>query len=89
MMAIVRRAKLRLSLAVLEDLIKGAGDRWAAVETDAPGDLSVLGVIQPPEGVGSWCYLIIESKSLRPVPEMAEPPEVGPFHYRTKEEVTR
>lgn len=80
-MALVRRGKLRISLAVLEDLIKGAADRWAAVETDAPEDLSILGVVQPPEGVASWCYLIIESKTLRPVPEAAEPPEVPAYHY--------
>lgn len=86
-MALVRRGRLRVSFGVLEDLIKGAGDRWAAVETDAPEDLSILGVIQPPEGIGSWCYLIVESKALRPVPEMAEPPEVGPYHYRNAEEV--
>jgi hypothetical protein len=73
---------------VLEDLIKGAGDRWAAVETDAPDDLTILGVIQPPEGIGAWCYLIVESKTLRPVPECAEPPEVGPYRYRNAEEVT-
>ena len=88
-MGMVKRGRLRLSLGVLEDLVKGAGDRWAAVETDAPADLTVLGVIQPPEGVGAWCYLVIESQTLRPVPEGAEFPEVGPYRYRNAEEVNR
>jgi hypothetical protein len=86
-MAIVKRGKLRVPFGVLEDLIKGAGDKWAAIETDAPIDLSIVGVEQPMHAVGAWCYLVVESDSLRPVPEGGQVPEVGPYRYRRAEEV--
>lgn len=86
-MAIHKRGRLRISLAVLEDLVRGNGNHWAAARTDAPEDLQVLGVDQPAHAVGQWCYLIVQSNRLKPVPEGAELPEVGPYHYHRADEV--
>lgn len=86
-MAIKKRARLRLSLKVLEDLVVGQAARWGAATTDAPDDLQVVGVYQPAHAVGQWCYLIVESERFRPILEGSELPEVGPYHYHTAEEV--
>jgi hypothetical protein len=86
-MAFVKRAQLRISLAVLEDLVLGRADRWAAASTDAPEDLRVVGVQQPEHAIGDWCYLIVESAKFKPIPEGGIMPNVGPYHYHRAEEV--
>jgi hypothetical protein len=82
-MATVKIARVRVSAELLQRLLKG---EWSGLceKTTAPDDLAVLGVDQPPHAVGQWFYVVVESKTFRPIPEGADIPEVGPFTYTSK-----
>lgn len=72
-----------MTAELLQSILRGDWSK-ACKRTTAPEDLAVLGVAQPPEGVGDWFHVICESKSFRPVPEGAEIPEIRPFEYHSE-----
>jgi hypothetical protein len=79
-MAVLRIARVRLSVHIIQDILSGKWEQWAG-RSSAPDDLEVLGVEQPPFAVGQWFYVICRSDSFRPVLEGAELPEIPPFEF--------
>jgi hypothetical protein len=75
-MPVVKYAKVRVSVELLRLMMQGQTPGMPDAETNAPDDLVVLGVEQPPHAIGAWFYALVESASFRPVPVGADIPEV-------------
>lgn len=82
-MATVKIGRLRLSADLLQSILKGDWSK-ACSRTNAPEDLEVLGVEQPPHAVGLWFYVIVRSDTFAAIPEGAELPEIKPFVYHAQ-----
>ncbi len=72
--------KVRVSLDSIGDMLKGDWGRLCE-KTTAPDDLIVVGVIQPGETIGTWCWVVCSSSQFKSVPEGAQIPEIEPFEY--------
>lgn len=77
-MATAKIARIRLSTHIVQDILTGKAEHWAG-KSNAPEDLEVLGVEQPPYAIGQWFYVICRSDAFRPIPEAGEVPEIPPF----------
>jgi len=77
-MAIVKIGKVRMAVDEMRRILQAKPPHFGpgAVESDAPADLVVLGVEQPPYAIGQWFYVLVESKEFRPIPAGAEIPEI-------------
>ncbi len=78
-----RVAKVRVSGELLSQILSGqVGSKPdTTIETDAPGDLRVIGVAGVPNTFDTF-WLYVESQTFESVPECAEPPEIPSFTYR-------
>lgn len=78
----MRRAMVRVSTHLLADLLRGRWPVGGCAWTDAPNDLSVVGIEHPPAGNGHlWFYAIVESASFPPVEPGRALPDLAPYTY--------
>ena len=82
-MTTIKVAKLRFSAQLMQSILKGD---WSVLcrKTTAPEDLEVLGVEQPPDGIGHWFYVIVKSNTFAAIPEGADLPEIDAFSYHSE-----
>jgi hypothetical protein len=79
------RALVPVSVVALADLLRGRWPMGWCEWTDAPNDLTVVGVEHPPAGYGHiWFYAVVESDSFPEVKPGQPLTELPPFKYRRK-----
>lgn len=79
------RALVPVSVGLLADLLCGRWPVGGCEWTDAPIDLTVVGVEHPPAGFGHiWFYAVVESASFPEVQPGRPLPELPTFKYRGK-----
>jgi hypothetical protein len=78
------RAIVGVSNSLLTMLLRGQWPVEGCAWTDAPVDLTVVGVEHPPAGLGPvWFYAIVESDTFPPNEPGQPLPEIPPFRYRS------
>jgi hypothetical protein len=80
----MRRAMVRISNEILAEILRGQWRVRPCVWTDAPADLTVVGVGYAPAGQAHiWFYAIVESETFDEVEQGQQLPELPPFTYRS------
>ena len=84
----MKRALIRVSIPMLEDILKGKLASVTDVWTDAPADLRVVGIDHAPAGLAHlWFYVLVESETFETVSPGKPIPEHPGFTYRRRDGV--
>lgn len=84
----MKRGKVELSLAFLEEFLRGNGlSGYPIIETTAPKDLKIIGVEMDMQQTlnRTSCWIFMESDFFEDVPEGQPIPQIKAFEYTVGE----
>lgn len=79
----MKRALIRVSMGIIENLLKGQWPSPNELWSDAPADMRVVGIHHAPAGEAhNWFYTVVESETFDEVKPGGVMPELPGFLMR-------